>query len=106
MKDLKDKLFEAKQDALFSEVQNEIEEKAAYRTLNFSNGQKKYKNGFISFNQDGEFVAFVGFNTIEDYTELLGCEEGLFDDLEGAKIGEAIEIKDTDSSKSIYMKIW
>ena len=106
MKTLKDILNESKtENSLFSEVQNEINDKAAYRTLNFSTGQKKYKNGFINFNKDGEFVAFIGFNTIEDYVDLLNTEN-LFDKLDGIDVGNTVELEDTDGSKSIYLKIW
>ena len=76
MKDLVKKINEGKDCRLFSEVQNEIDnKKGEYHSYDFSGGQKKYKKGFVVLNQDNEFVAITAFNTAKDFADMIGTDE-------------------------------
>ena len=48
MKDITNKIFEAKQ-SLVSEVQNEYSKDYAYQTFKYDDGQKRYDYGFLVF---------------------------------------------------------
>lgn len=89
MKDIKTSLLESNDDKFFfTEVQNEITNEAGYRTLSFEKTKKKYKMGFVSFDENDEFVAVCACNTGEDFANLLGVDEDEYDFLYKMKIGE------------------
>lgn len=90
MKDITNKIFEASQ-RLVSEVQNEYGKDYAYQTFNYKDGQKKYKFGFLVFNNESEFYAITAFN--EDSEDAESFVEQYNIDLEELlelKVGETI----------------
>ena len=51
---------------LWNECQNEVTHAGEYHTYEYSEGQKKFRMGFIIFNQQAEFVSVIGFdNSVE-----------------------------------------
>lgn len=106
MKDLKDKLFESKAEDLLSEVQNETGDKAEYHTFDFKNGKKKFKKGFLTFNEDGEFITLTCFNTSKDLADLIGADEDIYKAYDDVNIGECDNIKDNDGTETQIMRIW
>ena len=102
MKDIKTSLLESNDDKFFfTEVQNEITNEAGYRTLSFEKTNKKYKMGFVSFNENDEFVAVCACNTGEDFANLLGMDEDAYDELGKIEVGETKELKG-----ETYLRIW
>lgn len=106
MKDLKTMIVESKVESLLSEVQNESDKNAEYHTFDFTNGQKKFKKGFLTFNEDGEFITLTCFNTSKDFEELIGTEEGLYKEYDEIKVGECSTLNSNDGSKDQVLRIW
>ncbi len=103
MKNITEKIYE-NQHSLFGEIQNEIEKNAAYQSFDYSAGSKKYKNGFMMYNKDQEFVSIVAFNKYTDLNELFGNDID-YKALESLKPGEYSDIDEHDSICK-YIKIW
>ena len=101
MKDIINKINEGKYCRLFSEVQNEVGKGGEYHTFNIQDGQKKFKKGFIYINSDDGFFGIQGLNTVKEYEDFVGVEEGSYSELDDLKIGDMTEI---DNSKII--RIW
>ena len=106
MKSLKDKLFESKVNDLLSEIQNEEGDKAEYHTFSFKNAQKKFKKGFLTFNEDGEFITLTCFNTSKDFADLIGSDEDTYKEYDNIEIGEYKTVDDNDSTKTQVLRIW
>jgi len=103
---VKDEEFYEKHSELWSETQNEIEPDAAYRTYNYSDGLKKYKKGFITFNQDNEFATITAFNDVKDLIDLLGANKEDYEEYNEIEIGEVGEIYDNRSNAIKIIRIW
>lgn len=106
MKSLKDKLFESKVDDLLSEVQNEEGDKAEYHTFSFDKGKKKFKKGFLSFNEADEIVVLNCFNSAKDLAELIGTDEDAYDEYDNIKVGECKIIDEGHPEKEHVLRIW
>ena len=101
MKDIKTLINEGKYCRLFSEVQNDQTKVGEYHTFDISDGQKKFKKGFLYFNQDQEFFGIEAFNSADEFADMLGVEVKEYKQLDSIKIGETVEIE-----KSKIMRIW
>ncbi len=100
MKDITTKILEGK-SGIYNEIQNEIDTNAAYHTLDISTGKSKYKFGYMSFNEEGEFIGIIGFNTSDDFQELLNAPENKWEDLDSLNITDFITIDD-----ELFVRIW
>ena len=88
MKDIKNKIFESKQN-LCPEVQNEFDKDYAYQSFHI--GNSKYKYGFLSFDKNNKFYSVTAFNEDSEYAENFADEFNLdLDELLELKIGESI----------------
>ena len=99
--DKDEEFYEKTSTDLLSEVQNTIDKKGEYHTYDYSNGTKKFKMGFIYFSKDQEFLGIQAFDDVEDFEDLLGVEEGTYEELGHLRIGEDTEIDDTK-----IIRIW
>lgn len=90
MKDITNKIFEAKQ-SLVSEVQNEYGKDYAYQTFNYSDGKKKYDYGFLAFDNDNEFYSVTAFNKDSEDAEGFADDFNLdLDELQELNVGDTI----------------
>ena len=90
MKDITNKIFEAKQ-SLVSEVQNEYGKDYAYQTFNYSDGEKKYDYGFLAFDKDNGFYSVTAFNKdSEDAAEFADGFNLDLDELQECGVGDTI----------------
>ena len=101
MKDIKSKINEGKYCSLFSEVQNDTTKNGEYHTYDYTDCIKKYKKGFIYFNEDQSFFGIEAFNSAEEFADMLGVEVNDYKQLNTIKIGETVEIE-----KSKVLRIW
>ena len=106
MKDLKNKINEGKYCRLFSEVQNESNTNAEYHTFNISDGQKKFKKGFLTFNEDGDFFTITAFNNSKDLADLIGADEDTYKVYDDFKVGGCGPAPDNDGTEIRIMRIW
>lgn len=107
MRNLKEKINESVSNEFVSQVQNEIGKEGGYQTFNISNGKKKYKKGFICFNEDNEFVSFMAYNSIEEYREFMNLnEEDFFKDIDKLKVHESFNHNHSESGPETYLRIW
>ena len=106
MKDLKNKINEGKCCRLFSEVQNESSTNAEYHTFNISDGQKKFKKGFLTFNEDGDFFTITAFNNSKDLADLIGADEDTYKVYDDFKVGGCGPAPDNDGTEIQIMRIW
>lgn len=106
MKDILSKINEGKYCRLFSEVQNEIEKNGEYHTFDISDGQKKFKKGFLTFNKDGNFFTITAFNNVKEFAEMLGADEDVYHKYDNVKVGGCIEWGDTDGTTTQILRIW
>lgn len=86
---------------LWSEVQNDFGKGGEYHTYSFSEGEKKFKKGFIYINSDDEFAGIQAMNSAKEYEDFLGVDEGQYAELDDMKIGETTEIDDC-----MIIRIW
>ena len=101
MKNIINKINEGKYCRLFSEVQTDTTKNREYHTYDYTDGMKKYKRGFIYFNEDQSFFGIEAFNSAEEFADMLGVEVNDYKQLNTIKIGETIEIE-----KSTILRIW
>jgi len=101
MKNIINKINEGKYCRLFSEVQNDQTKVGEYHTYSYIDGEKKYKKGFLYFNQDQEFFGIESFNNADEFADMLGVEVKEYKQLDSIKIGETVEIE-----QSKIMRIW
>ena len=106
MKDIISKINESKICGLFSEVQNEIDKKGEYHTYSIEDGKKKFKKGFLTFNEDGEFFTVTAFNSVKEFAEMLGTDEDGYHKYDNVKVGGCIEWGDTDGTTTQILRIW
>ena len=106
MKDIISKINESKICGLFSEVQNEIDKKGEYHTYSIEDGKKKFKKGFLTFNEDGEFFTVTAFNSVKEFAEMLGTDEDVYHKYDNVKVGGCIEWGDTDGTTTQILRIW
>lgn len=106
MKDLKTKIVESKVENLLSEIQNESGKTAEYHTFSFKNAQNKFKKGFLTFCEPGEFITLTCFNTSKDYEDLIGTDEGAYKEYDNIEIGDCITINDVNMDKTQVLRIW
>ena len=106
MKDIKTLINEGKASELFSEVQNEEEKNAEYHTFNISKGKKKFKKGFLTFNEENEFFTITAFNDLDDLVDMLGGNKEDYEEYDEIEIGEAGESNDNDNTISQILRIW
>jgi hypothetical protein len=107
MKDITNKIFEAKQ-SLVSEVQNEYDKDYAYQTFVYDNGQKKYDYGFLVFDCEREFYSITAFNEDSERGEEFATEyDRDLEELEELEIGDSLE-DHTHGDNYIYIitRIW
>ncbi len=102
MKNITDKIFEAKQD-LCPEVQNEFEKDYAYQSFAIKNS--KYQYGFLTYNKDQEFYSVTALNKDCEYAWDFAFQyhqqpEDLFD----LEIGESIA--DKNKNEYVITRIW
>ena len=101
MKDLKQIINESKYSELWTEVQNEVTKTGEYHTYDYSEGKKKFKKGFIIFNEDQQFVSINGYNKFEEFADLLGVEAEEYKQNDSINIGECINIEQAQ-----ILRIW
>lgn len=101
MKNITNKINEGKYCRLFSEVQNEVGKDGEYHTFAYSDGEKKFKKGFIYVNTDNEFFGIQGLNSAKEYEDFVGVEEGTYKELDSLQIGDSTEI-----DESTIIRIW
>ncbi len=108
MKSITQKINEAKggPNALYSEVQNQLDHNAAYHTLDVEDAMTDYKYGFITLNSEEGYISLVSFNTPADFAELVGEEEGSFDELASIKFKESKEITSENGVKQTWFRMW
>ena len=106
MKDIVNKINEGKYCRLFSEVQNEVGKNAEYHTFNIIDGQKKFKKGFLTFNEDGDFFTITAFNNPKDLAELIGADEDTYKQYDNIKIGGCGPVGDNDGTETQVLRIW
>lgn len=75
------------EESLYKEVQGDTNNEAGYHTLDVTDGMKKYKRGFVTWNDDTNSVCLLAFNKSEDFANLLGMEND-WEDLEALYKGE------------------
>ena len=85
----------------YSEVQNETGKGAEYHTLVFDDAARKYKKGFICVLKDDQAVSLEGWNSREEFEDMLGIEKESLIDVELLEVGESVEV-----NRSIYTRIW
>ena len=91
---------------LWNECQNEVTQTGEYHTYEYSEGQKKFKKGFIIFNKSGEFVSVIGFNNSHEFAEMMGSPTDSYEPLDDLEIGGTIVLEDTDGSDGKIIRIW
>ena len=107
MKDIKNFIInESKIESLLSEVQTETDKNAEYHTYNFENAKKKFKKGFLTFNEDGEFITLTCFNTSKDLANLIGADEDTYKIYDDFKVGGCGPAPDSDGTEIQIMRIW
>ena len=107
MKDLVNKINEGKYCRLFSEVQNEIDnKKGEYHSYDFSDGQKKYKKGFLTFNEHDEFFGIVAFNSAKEFAEMMNADEDAYKQYDNIKVGGCIDWGEQNGTTSQILRIW
>jgi len=72
MKSITESINEAR-NKVFSEVQADSNNKAAYSSIDISEASKKYKHGFLQI--DGESVYLTSFNDVDDIKDLLSVDD-------------------------------
>lgn len=100
MQSLTESILESK-DRVFREVQSDVSKGACYSSIDTVEGSRKYKYGFLTFNQYQEFVGLVAFNKVEDLQDLLDTDDDEFSSLLGMK---PQEYKVVDNV--LYVKLW
>lgn len=93
------------QRAMYDEIQADANNGAVSHTLDISNAKKKYKYGFIDINMDGDYIGLLAFNSAKDFEELVGAEEGYFEELEEIDV-DASDVINDGSTQGIYRRIW
>jgi hypothetical protein len=106
MKDIKLKINEGKYCRLFSEIQNEVDKRGEYHTFTITDGQKKFKKGFLTFNENSEFFTVTAFNSAKEFAEMLGADEDAYKQYDNVKVGSCIKWGDPDGSISKILRIW
>ena len=106
MKDIINKINEGKYCRLFSEVQTETNKNAEYHTFNISDGQKKFKKGFLTFVGTENFFTITAFNNSKDFAELVGSDEDAYDEYDSIKIGEFKTIDKGHPEETNILRIW
>lgn len=96
----------SKSNNLYVEIQNEIDKNGEYHTYSFKDGQKKFKKGFLTFNEDNEFFTITTFNNAKDFAEMLDAYEDEYDSYENINVGECIDYEEHDGSTSQILRIW
>ena len=106
MKNIVNKINEGKYCRLFSEVQNESDTNAEYHTFNISDGQKKFKKGFLTFNEDGNFFTITAFNNSKDLAKMIGADEDTYKSYDDFKVGVSGSVEENDGSETQVIRIW
>lgn len=106
MKDLISKINEGKYCRLFSEIQNEVNKNGEYHTYSIEDGKKKFKKGFLTFNEDGDFFTVTAFNSAKEFAEMLNADEDVYDKYDNVDVGDCIEWSDTDGTTTKILRIW
>ena len=107
MKDIISKINEGNNICkLFSEVQHEIDTKGEYHSYDFSEGQKKYKKGFLKFNEHDEFFAIIAFNSYKEFAEMMNTDEDAYKQYDNVKIGGCMDWGEQDGTTSQILRIW
>ena len=106
MKDLVKKINEGKYCHLFSEIQNEVDKKGEYHSYDFSDGQKKYKKGFLTFNEQDEFFGIVAFNNAKEFAEMMGADEDAYKQYDNVKVGGCMDWGEQNGTTSQILRIW
>lgn len=86
----------------YSEVQNEVSKNAEYHTLALDDAARKYKKGFVCVLDNSIAVSLEGWNSSEEFENMLGVEPGTFSKLDMLEIGESVYI----GSFGTYTRIW
>jgi len=102
MKDLSTKILENKNKFIVSEVQNEYSDNAAYQSFGISKDAQKYKFGFLTYDQDSDSLSVTVFNSSKDLVDLLGTNDGTYDELEKLKVGESATL----DNLGLTARIW
>lgn len=105
MKNLSEKLneqlvTEASHTILY-QVQADYSEGAAYSTFDIHDAKKRYKHGFLSYNQYQECVSTVAFNTIEDLQDLLDTDDDEYSNLLNMKPQDHKVV-----NGELFVKLW
>ena len=101
-----EEFYEKTSTDLLVEIQNEIDKDGEYHTYEIEDGKKKFKKGFITFNQDQEYVTITAFNSAEDFAKMLGADEDFYEHYEDIKVGGCIEWGEKDGTTTNIMRIW
>jgi len=91
---------------LWNECQNEVTHAGEYHTYEYSEGQKKFRMGFIIFNQQAEFVSVIGFDDSVEFADMMGSPEDTYEALDDMEIGDSIVLDDTDGTVGKIIRIW
>jgi len=106
MKNIVNKINEGKYCRLFSEVQNDVTKMGEYHTFDISDGQKKFKKGFLTFNEDGNFFTITAFNNSKDFAKMIGADEDTYKQYDNIKIGGCGPVGDNDGTETQVLRIW
>lgn len=107
MKTLLNKIYESSShNNLYSEVQNEIDKNGEYHTYSIENGQKKFKRGFLTFNEDGDFFTVTAFNSAKEFAEMMNVDEDAYKQYDNVKVGGCIDWGEQDGSTTQILRIW
>ena len=106
MKDLIRIINEGKFCRLFSETQNEVDKNGEYHTYTITDGKKKFKKGFLTFNNEGEFFTITAFNSAKEFAEMMNADEDAYKQYDNVKVGGCIDWGEQDGTTSQILRIW
>jgi len=106
MKDIITKINESKDCNLFTEVQNEVDKNGEYHSFAYSDGQKKFKKGFLTFNENDGFFGIVAFNSVKEFAEMMNANEDAYKQYDNIKVGGCIDWGEQNGTTSQILRIW
>ena len=85
----------------YTEVQNDEARGAEYHTLTLEGAASKYKKGFITVLEYEHTTVLEGYNTVEEYEDMLGVEPGSYAEMDLLDVGDSTRLED-----GLCTRIW
>lgn len=101
-----EEFYEKTSTDLLVEIQNDVDKDGEYHTYSFDDGKKKFKKGFLTFNEDLGFLTITAFNTAEDFANIVGAYKDAYKQYENIKVGGCIDWGENDGSTTQILRIW